>query len=358
MTQSETAPSGIYGAATDGRYLWVGGMAPDIPDAQLAERISAHQAREGSGSNFTMHKMDGGAWVYFTRPSLAQACLTALNGTVLTGAKGSSSTLRVRYATHLEDTTAPPAVAYLKRPLPTAAALAAVEEPPVKKPASAAPGARGDALLAAAGGQQQQQASLGISATSTTATAGKTDVNASKSKAESVAASTSANSVPAGAARPAASGSSSTTAKQAPHLPGGPGHHTDMLRAALSRLDVDVALTEIVHYLQSDERLPARTRKAVQFLDGLRQRMVHQQTHASHPELFDDPLGAVEAHATSVEGGSGSPTSVAYTFRGVRQSFGDDFNEQFWPVFRAFNCILPAHAPETASKGASEMLPP
>ena len=36
---------------------------------------------------------------------------------------------------------------------------------------------------------------------------------------------------------------------------------------ALSRLDIDVALAEIVHFLQSDERLPTRTRKAVQFLN-------------------------------------------------------------------------------------------
>ena len=40
----------------------------------------------------------------------------------------------------------------------------------------------------------------------------------------------------------------------------------------------------------------------------------------------------------------------------VRKGFGETFHEHFWPVFRAFNCVLPAHAPEedgAASAAAS-----
>ena len=35
--------------------------------------------------------------------------------------------------------------------------------------------------------------------------------------------------------------------------------HADVLRLALSRLDIDVALGEILHFLTHDERLPGRT---------------------------------------------------------------------------------------------------
>ena len=59
---------------------------------------------------------------------------------------------------------------------------------------------------------------------------------------------------------------------------------------AYSRLDVDVALNELLHFLQSDERLPLRTRQAVQFLHGLRQQMVYKNVHNTRPDLFDYPL--------------------------------------------------------------------
>ena len=88
-----------------------------------------------------------------------------------------------------------------------------------------------------------------------------------------------------------------------------------------SRLDVDVALGEIVHFLTHDERLPGRTRKAVQFLHGLRAQMVSAETQKSNPELFDCPFTA-----NSVE---------QYTFKEVRQRFGGEtFQEKFWPVFQ------------------------
>jgi hypothetical protein len=166
-----------------------------------------------------------------------------------------------------------------------------------------------------------------------------------------------------------------------------------------SRLDVDVALCEILHFLKNDERLPGRTRKAVQFLhvrlshlapstacaplrhpllaplqppsppppllsrssrappidglhlqtrrsplpypaQGLREQMVQHDTQKSSPELFDCPLTRRKVSD--------------YTFREVRQRYGEQFREQFWPVFQAFNCVLPARQPEeTAAKDAA-----
>ena len=103
-----------------------------------------------------------------------------------------------------------------------------------------------------------------------------------------------------------------------------------------SRLDVDVALGEILHFLTTDERLPGRTRKAVQFLTGLREQMVQKDCQKSNPELFDCPFSAA-----SVE---------TYTFKEVRMRYGDSFQQKFWPVFQAFNCVLPAHAPEEAEE--------
>ena len=64
------------------------------------------------------------------------------------------------------------------------------------------------------------------------------------------------------------------------------------VRLALERASVDVALVEILHFLERDERLPGRTRKAVQFLDGLRQLMLLSRKDESHPEYFDCPLAS------------------------------------------------------------------
>jgi hypothetical protein len=96
-----------------------------------------------------------------------------------------------------------------------------------------------------------------------------------------------------------------------------------------SRLDVDVALGEIVHFLTHDERLPGRTRKAVQFLHGLREQMVTQQTQVTHPELFDCPFTAAAVES--------------YTFREVRQRYGDSFSDKFWPVFQVTLALTPSH---------------
>ena len=57
-----------------------------------------------------------------------------------------------------------------------------------------------------------------------------------------------------------------------------------------SRLDVDVALGEILHFLTTDERLPGRTRKAVQFLHGLREQMVHHDTQVGVQSAYSGGL--------------------------------------------------------------------
>ena len=84
------------------------------------------------------------------------------------------------------------------------------------------------------------------------------------------------------------------------------------LRSALEKASVGVALSEIRHFLAHDPRLPTRTRKAVQFLDGLRGQMVVAGKEQSHPEFFACPFAATQVQS--------------YTFREVRQRFGDQ-----WP---------------------------
>ena len=96
--------------------------------------------------------------------------------------------------------------------------------------------------------------------------------------------------------------------------------------------------------------------------------MVLHDTQKSNPELFDCPFTAA-----SVE---------QYTFKEVRQQYGEGFRDKFWPVFQvchgarrarlprlqiarmmtraslppatqAFNCVLPCHAPEEEVEGQS-----
>ena len=267
---SAAASAGLYATSADtpqGRWVWIGGIAPDISDAQLIERIGAHQAREASGSTFDVHRFEGGAWVHFARPSLAHVCLTALNGTVLTGPKGSASTLRLRYAAHLEDTSAPPAVAYLKRPLPGAAALAAGSDEVKKVNGTAAPSARPsdppaakrartfDNAQSSSSQQQQQQqqqqptapAAAGAPSTSPPSQTGpsapasaavKTEPKpASAAGRSSASASASSTAGTNGAtifpSAPRAVAGGSTATRPPATLPGGPGTHADMLRLAL-----------------------------------------------------------------------------------------------------------------------------
>ena len=275
MNESRHVPvatSGLY-AMPEGRWLWVGGMASDVSEAQLIERISAHQAREGSGSTFEVKRLIGGAWVHFTKASLAHVCLTALNGTVLTGPDGSSSTMRIRYAVYQEDTSAPPAVAYLKRPLPSAAAIAAEEKAASEKAASeaaaakkpsgaAAPNPRGGGDAPAAkrpkvedgtgGGSRatasQPAAAAAAAAPSSAAPAAQSSappasaVKGEKPKAAPPSAAASPGKEGAGAARGGASVSAAarggTGGTLTGHLPGGPGTHADMLRLALRSVDI------------------------------------------------------------------------------------------------------------------------
>lgn len=129
-----------------------------------------------------------------------------------------------------------------------------------------------------------------------------------------------------------------------------------------SNLDVDVALNEVLHFLTNDERLPGRTRKTVQFLNGLREQMVLSETHKAHPELFECPL-ARKVHPG--EASQADTREALYTFKEVRQGYGESFSEHFWPLFGAFNTLLPAHAPEddegddeAGTDGLSAFLPP
>lgn len=112
----------------------------------------------------------------------------------------------------------------------------------------------------------------------------------------------------------------------------------EALRRALDRAAVSTALAEIRHFLQHDPRLPAKTRNAVQFLDGLRGQMVQAQKEVSHPQYFDCPFVATDVRH--------------YTFKEVRQKFGEQFQDKFWPIFQAFNCLLPVLAPEPERENA------
>ena len=111
---------GLFGRHSTGRSVWVSGLADDVPKATLVEWIEAHRSREGSAASFSVCRLPGGAWVHFTGSALAHSCIVALNGSVLPGPKGSTFSLRLRYAAHAEDTTTPPPVTYLKRSLASA----------------------------------------------------------------------------------------------------------------------------------------------------------------------------------------------------------------------------------------------
>ena len=103
-------------------WLWFGGLSDEISDKpDLGEMIEAARSREGGGASLgttSVHRHAGGAWVHFSSPAFAQACITSLNGTALPNNLG---VLRVRYAGENEETSGPPAVRYVKRPPPTGA---------------------------------------------------------------------------------------------------------------------------------------------------------------------------------------------------------------------------------------------
>ena len=81
---------GLYGAPShrseSGRWLWMGGLSENTSDPpDLNEWIESQRTRDGAGANgnlgaFTVHRHSGGAWVHFTRPSLARRALGSCLG--------------------------------------------------------------------------------------------------------------------------------------------------------------------------------------------------------------------------------------------------------------------------------------
>ena len=73
--------------------------------------------------------------------------------------------------------------------------------------------------------------------------------------------------------------------------------------------------------------------------------MAKAQTEETHPQFFDCPFVSTNVRQ--------------YTFKEVRQKFGDQFKDKFWPIFQAFNCLLPALAPEPEREegGVAAMMP-
>ena len=110
------------------------------------------------------------------------------------------------------------------------------------------------------------------------------------------------------------------------------------LRQAMATSGVEEVLAEIRHFLQHDQRLPERTRCAVQFFDGLRQQMIVAKKDETQPEYFQDPFEASDVRQ--------------YTFREVRSKLGDGFRDKFWPMFQMYNSCIPVHAPEAEAPDA------
>ena len=110
------------------------------------------------------------------------------------------------------------------------------------------------------------------------------------------------------------------------------------LRQAMATSGVEEVLCEIRHFLQHDQRLPDRTRYAVQFFDGLRQQMIIAKKDETSPEYFRDPFEASDIQQ--------------YTFREVRSKLGDGFRERFWPMFQMYHACIPVHAPEAEAPDA------
>ena len=307
--------TGLYNQDA-GRWLWFSGFSepsaaagrvdissnPSPPAMDIEGLIEAQRARcpgspEVSKSSVSVTRHTGGSWVHFESPAFAQHCMSSLNGF---SPSATAPMLRVRYGGDNEDTSRAPQVRYVKRLRSETAAPAA--------PVAAATNGTTDAKR------------IKIETT-----------NAPPSKALGGRSSPSLNA----SLTPTTAAPNGGAAAKAPvkNWAGGPGTTADVLRVALSKLDVDVALSEIVHFLTHDERLPSRTRKAVQFLHGLREQMVQGEAHKSKPELFDCPFA--------------SKSIIDYTFKEIRMRYGDSFPDTFWPVFQAFNCMLPAPDPQS-----------
>lgn len=129
--------SGLYPQQSDGRWLWFSGLT-STNQPKLEDLLEAHR----SGTSMGTAKVNwhtGGAWVHFSVPAFAQACIMALNG----ASSGSGGVLRVRYAQAREDTSRPPHVRYVKR---------APDTPPVGAPAGSRGGPAGACARAGASG--------------------------------------------------------------------------------------------------------------------------------------------------------------------------------------------------------------
>jgi len=73
--------------------------------------------------------------------------------------------------------------------------------------------------------------------------------------------------------------------------------------------------------------------------------MLRARKDLSHPQYFACPFGLRNVQE--------------FKLTEVREKFGDDFNAQFWPLFGAFNCLLPAHAPEAEeAEPIKQFVPP
>ena len=328
-SQAPLARDGLFNHGA-GRWLWFSGFG-DAANFDVKGLIEKQRGRTaltesaGACGTIDVKSYTGGAWAHFSSPAFAQHCMSTLNGfTPATNAP----MLRVRYAGDVEDTSRAPQVRYVKR---------------LRSEAAPTPAAgRGQA----AGGSKAV-----VADPSSTSDAKRIKIDASSAAPaakQQGRSSPSLNASLGGGATPtaaAASGSGGGGGGAVSDWAGGTGTTADVLRLALGKLDIDVALAEILYFLTHDERLPGRTRKAVQFLHGLRECMVQGEAHKSKPELFDCPLA--------------SNAVTDYTFKEVRQRYGDKFRDTFWPVFQAFNCVLPSHAPEEpgARSMASAMLP-
>ena len=76
---------------------------------------------------------------------------------------------------------------------------------------------------------------------------------------------------------------------------------------------------------------------------------------ASHPQYFDCPFVATDVRQYTFKEARPAAHLLPVPARSrhfaippsqVRQKFGSDFQHKFWPIFQAFNCLLPVLAPD------------
>lgn len=376
------------------RSLWINGLTSKVSANALQVRLSNLRDQltracsdlrdQADFGTFTVRIMAGssGAWVDFTVPSLAQEVVSLLNGSTI----GSTSVL-VRYSRLGELTTSAPGAC---RNLWLSSASKAVSStPPATASAlSAASGATGGTDVAASGGAMASSSSPAAAnsgrhqgsstaphapppPTTTTmrlpppppaersdAKRKRDDEAADEAKRQRDEPALLTDAVKEEAAARGEGRERERERERGASRGGGGGSlgspgafdeavagEAEAVRSALDKAAVSTALAEIRHFLRSDPRLPAKTRHAAQFLDGLRGEMVRAHKEESHPQYFDCPFVAADVRQ--------------YTFKEVRQQFGAQFKDKFWPIFQAFNSLLPALAPEPEreEEGVTAMMP-